>query len=135
MKDENPPNIVDIAAKTPSHDQQDAAPARSLVIPALTVAFLVFVLMGIFFSQPRFQRTLDEFGVELPILSTLALSPYIPWALGFLVLLTVVKEFAMSDRWFLLVSNMAAVGLGVLAIMVYVVGVLWPFLRLVEDLS
>jgi hypothetical protein len=115
--------------------QRDVSSTRPWLQTVLTTAFLALLLLGILASQPRFRQILIEFDVDLTAISTLALSPALPGSLGLLLILTIVKEFVIGDRKFLFASNLAAIALGVLAIVVYIVGLVWPLLSLLEDLS
>lgn len=124
-----------VAPTDEPHGQQDISSPRPWLLAVLTTAFLALLLLGTFASQPRFRQILVEFDVDLPIISTLALSPSLPRSLGLLVILTIVKEFAVRNRKFLFVSNLAAIALGVLALLVYFIGLVWPLLSLIEDLS
>lgn len=108
---------------------------RSFLRLATALGIAFFLLMVITGSQGWLARVLLEFEVSISPMSALALSVFLPVALVFLVVATVgveigAKGAASRNTW-----NAIAIGLGLVCLAIYTIGVSLPLLQLIYNLS
>ncbi len=112
----------------------DSAEPRR-VFSALIGAFLFVLLLVILLSRRWVLQALDEFDVGLPAVSAVALSPALPLTVGILLSLMIAKQFLIKSPRVATAGNAIALLVGLLLLVVYLVGVVSPFLLLMDSLS
>lgn len=109
--------------------------ASGRVFAALISLFLFVLLLGIVLSRSWVLRTLEEFDLGLSVVSLVALSPVLPATVAVLLILMLVKQVSIRSPKLAMAGNMTALAAGLLLLVIYLIGIITPFILLVDTLS
>ncbi len=129
----SPRILDDNSFTTRSEDQVRSVPSIALAVCA--IGFCVSATSVIFASSSRFSQMIEEFEVDVSVVTWFAVGPVLPVLFAIVVLAVVVKEFvpglgAVRD-W----CNCFVLLFGASALATYLIGIFAPLMSLLEGLT
>jgi hypothetical protein len=107
----------------------------SIALAVCAIGLCVFAAMAIVASRGKFSRMIDEFAIDVSVVTEFALGPLLPAMLVVISLATIAKEFVPAFRAGRDAGNFVVLLLGAIALAIYVVGIFSPLLTLIAGLS
>ncbi len=108
---------------------------RLSVSMVINVVLLVGLLIGILLSRGPMLSIFEDFGVALPTVTLFALSLWPLLAAGFLLLFTILKEFAVRTRKAARRIDVVILALTIVLCFAYLIAVLLPLVVTIKSLS
>ncbi len=129
----SPRILDDNSFTTRSEDQVRSVPSIALAVCA--IGFCVSATSVIFASSSRFSQMIEEFEVDVSVVTWFAVGPVLPVLFAIVVLAVVVKEFvpglgAVRD-W----CNGFVLLFGACALATYLIGIFAPLMSLLDGLT
>ncbi len=107
----------------------------SVVLAALAIGLCIVTEGTIITSRHRFSRIIEEFELDVSVVTQFAIGPILPLVLAVIIVAAIIKEFVPALQPCLDRCNLAVLLLGVISLGTYIVGVFAPLLSVIESLS
>jgi len=107
----------------------------SIALAVVSIGLCVLVEGAVVVSRQRFSRLIDEFEMNVSVITRFAIGPVLPTLLATLILVAVVKEFVSGFRRALDKCNFVILLVGAGCLAIYVFGVFAPLMSLIDSLS
>jgi len=107
----------------------------SVALAVISIGLCILVEGAILASRQRFSRFVDEFEIDVAVVTRFAIGPIFPALLAIVILAAIFKEFVPGLRPALDLCNLAILLIGAFCFAIYVVGVFAPLMSLLESLS
>ncbi len=107
----------------------------SIVLAICAIGLCVVGLLAILATRARFMSLFDEMGIELSLISRLAIGPLLPLLLFVLAVSGIAKELIPVPRTIRNWWNFLLLLAGLIATATYVAGMFSPLMLLLEGLS
>lgn len=121
--------------ETPSATEKMNHSTRSFLRFALACGIGLFSLSIIAGSRGRFETLLNKFEIPWPTITTLALNIALPVAVIALVITTIIIELVAKGPTTKNTWNAVAIGLSLICLAAYIIGVSVPLMQLIQALS
>ena len=107
----------------------------SIALAVISIGLCVLLEGAILASRQRFSRFVDEFEIDVAVVTRFAIGPIFPALLAAVIFSAIFKEFVPGLRPALDLCNLAILLIGAICFAIYVVGVFAPLMSLIEPLS
>lgn len=107
----------------------------SILLAAFAIGFCIVAEGAIVSSRHRFSRFIEEFEMDVSVVTQFAIGPILPLVLAVIIVAAIIKELVPAFRLWLDRCNLAILLLGVVSLGTYIAGVFAPLLSLIESLS
>lgn len=111
------------------------AHSRSLLLAVIAIGLCVTVELFVLSTRSNFGNIATDFEIELPVISTVALSWVLPTFLAAVILIAVIKEFIPALRQVADGCNGIILLIGLAGLAIYVAGVFMPLFSIITGLS
>ena len=114
------------------------APARSvasIVLAVSSIGLCLLVEVATLLSRHRMSRTIDDFGVNVSVVTRFAIGPFFPTLLAIVILAAICKEFVSGRQSTCDKCNLVILLIGATCLAIYIVGVIVPLISLMNSLS
>jgi hypothetical protein len=121
----------------PTRTMLDVQPrsVASIALAVVSIGLCVLAEGAILVSRLRFSRLIDEFEMNVSVITRFAIGPVLPALLAIVILVAIGKEFVPGTRPALDACNLVILLVGAVCLAIYVVGVFAPLMSLIDSLS